>query len=225
MDPSDDPKTSLPLLRELRDWQNVGAWKRFVERYRPLMVGWGLRRNLSQADAEEVADTVLSRLPQALQAFEHDGREHGFRNFLWVAVRHAVIDLKDKRARCPGGHGAGSAAMMQVLNQLEDAATLDELNRDLGDAGAELNAQINAAMAAVRASLTSPKTWLAFELHGLQGHTAQEVAEQLGIPKGDVYTHTSRVRKRLREELSRRLLMGRVLGRPDRPEPGSAGNA
>ena len=91
----------------------------------------------------------------------------------------------------------------------------DELNRDLGDAGAELNGQISAAMAAVRAGLTSPKTWLAFELHGLQGHTAQEVADQLGIPKGDVYTHTSRVRKRLQEELSRRLLMGRVLRRPD----------
>jgi RNA polymerase sigma factor (sigma-70 family) len=206
MDLASSLSTSLSLLHQLRDWQNFEAWQTFVLRYRPVMVGWARRRGLSLADAEEVADAVLGRLPQALQTFAHDGRERGFRNFLGVAVRNAAIDLQRKRQRCPGGQAGMDASAL--LNQLEDPAHVDELEQELTEAAVQLNRHVEAAVAAVRASLKGPRTWTAFEQHCLQGRTAQEVADQLGIPKGDVYTYTSRVRTRLREELEKRLRRG-----------------
>ena len=184
MKASCDLRTSITLLNQLRDWENVEAWKTFVERYRPLMVRWGRRRGLSLADAEEVADLVLSRVPRALQSFEHDGRDHGFRSFLCTAVRNAVSDLREKQGNCPGDQGAGGSNVLQLLHQLKDPAVLDELEPELGDAASELNALVNEVVAAVRARLKSPNTWPAFERHCLLGQSARRWPSSLASPKG-----------------------------------------
>jgi RNA polymerase sigma-70 factor (ECF subfamily) len=203
MQSASDLKTDLSFLARLRNWQNE-AWKEFLTEYRPVMARWAVRYVPSQVDAEEVADRVLLNLVKAIPSFRHDGRERGFRNYLLVAIQHAAWDLLREQGKCPGGQGAGDSAVAALLNEAADSASVVELERELGSAVEIIKVQTAEAVDAVKASLRSPKTWQAFELHVLEGRPAREVAAELGIPQGDVYVYAHRVRERLRQELERR---------------------
>jgi RNA polymerase sigma-70 factor (ECF subfamily) len=198
-----DLKTDLSFLARLRTWQNE-AWKEFLKDYRPVMVRWAVRYVPSQPDAEEVADRVLLNLLKAIPSFQHNGRERGFRNYLLVAIRHAAWDLLREWGKCPGGQGAGDSAVAALLNEAADSALVVELEQELSEAVAKVNAQTAEAIDAVKTSLRSPTTWRAFELHVLEERPAREVAAKLGIPQGDVYVYAYRVRKRLKGELESR---------------------
>jgi RNA polymerase sigma-70 factor (ECF subfamily) len=195
-----DLTTQLTLLSRLRDWDNFQAWKDLVDRYRPSMVRWAQRRNLSQADAEDVADSVLARLPEALRTFAHDGHKGGFRNYLWQAVHNAIVDLARKRER--GGWPAiGGSGVIGRLNQLEDPASVAELEDELGDATAEFSARTQAAVDAVKRRLRGDCTWRAFELRCLEDMSGRQVAEILAIPLAQVHVYVHRVKALLRREL------------------------
>jgi RNA polymerase sigma factor (sigma-70 family) len=197
-----DPKTDLSFLARLANWQNE-AWNEFLTEYRPVMVHWAVRYIPSRPDAEEVADRVLLKLLKAIPSFQHDGREHGFRNYLLVAIHNAARDFIDERVKCPGAQGAGDSAVAALLNEAADSAIVVGLEQQLSEAVAGVGAQTAEAMEAVKAKLRSPTVWPAFELHVLKGHPAREVAAKLGIPQARVYVNVSRVRTQLQLELKR----------------------
>jgi RNA polymerase sigma factor (sigma-70 family) len=203
MQPASDLKTDLSFLARLHNWQNE-AWKEFLTKYRPAMVRWAERYINSRADAEEVTDRVLLNLVRAIRSFQHDGRERGFRNYLLVAIRNAARDLIGERVRCPGAQGAGDSAVAALLNGAADSASVVELEQELSEPVVKVKTQIDKAFDAVKASLRSPITWRAFELHVLDGRPAREVAAELRIPQGDVYVYAHRVRRRLERELESR---------------------
>jgi RNA polymerase sigma factor (sigma-70 family) len=192
-----DLTTSLDFLARLRDWGDNEAWEKFMDDYHPVMLRWARRYVPSPVDAEEVAAGVLAKLPQAIQSFHHDGRERGFRNYLLVAIRHAAWDLLEKRGNCPGGQGTGDSAVAALLNEAADSASVVELEKELSDA---VKAQIAEAVEVVKAKLRSPTVWPSFELHVLQGHSAREVAAELGIPLARVFVNVNRVWKQLERE-------------------------
>jgi RNA polymerase sigma-70 factor (ECF subfamily) len=202
-------KTDLSFLARLRDWQNE-AWKEFLKDYRPVMVRWAVRYVPSQPDAEEVADQVLLNLLKRLPSFQHDGRERGFRNYLLRAIHNAARDWIRERVGCLGAQGAGDSAVAALLNEAADSASVVELEQQLGSAVVTVKVQLDEAFDAVKASLRSPTTWRAFELHILEERPARQVGAELGIPQGDVYVYAYRVRKRLECELKRR--------QPQRPD-------
>jgi RNA polymerase sigma factor (sigma-70 family) len=204
MSSASDLTTSLDFLARLRDWRNNEAWEKFMEDYHPVMLRWALRCVPSPVDAEEVAAGVLAKLPQAIRSFQHDGRERGFRNYLLVAIRNAARDFLKKPGKCPGGQGTGDSAVAALLNEVADSASVVELEQELSEAVAKVNAQTAEAVDAVKASLRSPTTWRAFQLHVLEERPAREVAAELGIPLGSVFVYAFRVRTRLRLELESR---------------------
>jgi RNA polymerase sigma-70 factor (ECF subfamily) len=203
MQSASDLKTDLSFLARLRNWQNE-AWNEFLTEYRPVMVRWAMRYVPCQPDAEDVADRVLLNLVKAIPSFQHDGRERGFRNYLFAAIHNAAQDLLREWRNCPGGQGAGDSAVAALVNEAADSASVVELEHELSEAVAKISAQTTEAVDAVKASLRSPTTWRAFELHILEGRPAREVAAELGIPQGDVYVYASRVRTRLKRELESR---------------------
>src|SRR5262245_64850979 len=132
MQSASDLKTDLSFLARLRNWQNE-AWKGFLKEYRPVMVHWAVRYVPSQADAEEVADRILLNLVKAIPSFQHDGRERGFRNYLFAAIHNAARDLLRKRSNCPGGQGTGDSAVAALLNEAADSASVVELEQELSE--------------------------------------------------------------------------------------------
>ena len=112
------------------------------------------------------------------------------RDYLLVAIRHAAWDFLKEPDKCPGAQGTGDSAVAAFLNEAADSAMVVELEQEISEA---INAQIAEAVDAVKAKLRSPTVWPSFELHVLKGHSAREVAAELGIPQARVYVNVNRV--------------------------------
>ena len=132
------------------------------------------RRNMSSASDLTTSLDFLARL----------------RDYLLVAIRHATWEFLNKLGKCPGGQGTGDSAVAALLNEAADSAMVVKLEQEISEA---INAQIAEAVDAVKAKLRSPTVWPSFELHVLKGHSAREVAAELGIPQARVYVNVNRV--------------------------------
>src|SRR4051812_26207091 len=66
-------RTSPSLLNRLRQGAaDQQAWAEFVRRYGRQIYSWCRRWRLSEADAEEVTQTVLVKLAEKMRSFSYD---------------------------------------------------------------------------------------------------------------------------------------------------------
>src|SRR6478672_4626885 len=86
------PSTHLSLFAALKDSEHQrSAWERLHGRYHETIFRWCLRHGLQPADAEDVTQTVWTRLLRGLPEHEHDaGRP--FRCWLKAVVANAIRD-------------------------------------------------------------------------------------------------------------------------------------
>jgi RNA polymerase sigma factor (sigma-70 family) len=191
MSSSADSRTSLTLIDLLRQSpRDVGAWDRFVRRYRPRIYGWCRVRGLQEADAEDVAQDVIAILTRKMARFRYDP-SRSFRAWLKAITYHALSDLIASRSRAIGDRPTPILESIEARDDLD--RRLDELfDREL----------LELAMARVRARVAAP-TWDAFRLTTFEGHSGAEAARLLGIPVASVFVAKHRVQKSLREEIAR----------------------
>ena len=97
-----DSRTSAGLLERLRHLPaDAAAWEEFVRLYRPKIHDWCIEWGMQGADADDVAQEVLSGLITTMRAFRYDSSK-SFRGWLRTATHHTWISLNAKRRR---GHG------------------------------------------------------------------------------------------------------------------------
>jgi RNA polymerase sigma factor (sigma-70 family) len=194
MSKSSDSQTSSTLLAMLRqDPANAPAWDEFVRRYRPKVYGWCRRRGLQEADAEDVTQTVLAKLTEAMRDFRYDP-SRSFRAWLKTITRRAWSDLIAHRHRAAGG---GTNLVLQRLQTLEARADLERQLEEVFDR--EL-----LEMATLRVQQrVAPQTWEAFRLTALEGLPGAEASRRLLMPVAHVFVAKHRVQKMLQEELRR----------------------
>jgi RNA polymerase sigma-70 factor (ECF subfamily) len=102
MDLPSNSLTSTTLLLRLRQSpSDQAAWAEFVERYGQQIEGWCRQWGLQDADAQDVAQTVLLKLLRAAQTFRYDP-EHKFRAWLKTVTHHAWRDWVRSRRRIAG---------------------------------------------------------------------------------------------------------------------------
>ncbi len=184
-----DSQTSLTLMDALqRSPSDVEAWDRFVRRYRPKIYGWCRAWGLQEADAEDVAQEVISKLTQKMAAFRYD-RSRSFRAWLKTITQHTLCDLVASRTRSVGSQA------MPILDNLEARADLERqieeiVNREL----------LDLAIAKVRQRV-APATWDAFRLTTFEGRSGAEASKELGMPIASVFVAKHRVQKLLKEEI------------------------
>jgi RNA polymerase sigma-70 factor (ECF subfamily) len=180
----------LNRLRESPDDQS--AWDEFVGRYRPLLQAWGGHWGLQEADAEDVAQSVLLRLAFKLRQFVYDP-SLSFRGWLRTLARRAWLDFvadRQKQPRMPG----------DPLRVLEDQAAGEDLEHRLAELfDLEL---LEEAAQRVRERVEE-QTWAAFHRTSILNQSAQEAAQALSIPLASVFKAKSNVRKMLQEEIRR----------------------
>src|SRR5580704_7027817 len=159
------------LLPYLALSRNEEAWRAFVVRYRPSMLGWC--RRLQADDAEEIASRVLHKLVVGLARGVYRRHDPGtFRGWLRRVVGNEVVDLA-RRERSSQSAG-------DVLQCWPDPATVDELAGELDE---EFRADCERAeQVCVRVrGRVLPHTWEAFARTYLQGQEIREVARELGL--------------------------------------------
>ena len=186
--------TSTRMLEGLRDPANRAVWQDYVDRYRPLLVRYGLRLGLSTTDAEDAAQQTLVEFCTAYQADKYDRQRGRLRDWLFGIARNQIRNLRRREGRGPPVVTGGSSGT-DLLDQLPDddrlTALWDEEWR---------TAVLQQCLATVRAEV-QPTTFEAFELFACQGWPAERVAERLGITANAVFGAKRRVLHRVRELL------------------------
>src|SRR5437588_2804409 len=164
------------------------AWSRFVQLYTPLLFYWCQRAGLQEQDAADLVQEVFVVLLHKLPEFTYD-QHKSFRGWLRTVTLNKWHDQCRRRG---------------LPIQTGDQTDLDQLPGTNGlDAfwDAEYRQHlVGRALQIMRADF-QPATWKACWEHIVNDRPAAEVAAELGVRVDSVYAATSRVLRRLRQEL------------------------
>ena len=170
--------------------RDATAWQRLSELYGPLVYRWARQAGMQDSDAADVTQEVFHAVSLGIVSFRQDRPGDTFRGWLWGITRNKLLVEFRRLATQPG------LADERSLQDL--AARLPESPRD--DLQADVSAVAGRAMALIRSDF-EPSTWQAFEQTVMQGRAPADVAADLGLAIGSVYTAKCRVTARLRQEL------------------------
>jgi RNA polymerase sigma factor (sigma-70 family) len=185
------PTTRASLLLRLRDPQDGGAWREFVDLYAPLVYGYARRQGLQDADAADLCQDVLLAVAGAVGRLEYDPARGAFRNWLFTVVRRKLANWRRAQKNRPdGGDGGATQALQQQPTEP-------------GGGQAEWEAQWEERLFAwaceqVRGDVTEA-TWKAFWRTAVDDQPGKQVAADLGLTVAAVYRARSRVLARIKE--------------------------
>lgn len=179
--------TSVSLLLRLRQANDAGNWDRFVRLYTPLLFHWATRAGLQKHDAADLVQDVLMTLMRKMPEFEYDEKK-SFRSWLRTVTLNHWRDRLKRRTTRP----------LPTAEVMEDVIGEDGLGQLID---AEYQKSLTARALELMQAEFRENVWKACWEHAIQGRPAAEVAIELGMTPGAVYTATSRVLARLRQEL------------------------
>lgn len=192
---SDIPQTRQSLLLELGK-RSEEAWTEFLGVYEQAIYRLCRSKGLQDADARDVTQEVLAAVHARVATWDGDPSKGSFRGWLMRVARNLSVDSIVQRARRVPG--SGDTQVAQALREAADPASDEGTEFDL-----EYSRSVYAwAAESVRGEVRAA-TWQAFELTGVQGLSALDAAQQLGISVGSVYTAKCRVMARIRAKVAR----------------------
>jgi RNA polymerase sigma-70 factor (ECF subfamily) len=182
-------RTTTALLEGLLDPADAESWGAFDRRFRPVLLGFGVRLGLSAEDAADAAQDTLARFLAAYRAGKYDRTRGRLGSWIIGIARHCILDLRARRAADPR-RGLSAVADLPDDSRLTDM--WDEECR---------NDMLRQGLDELRRTKTEPGTIEAFEMLALGGRPPAEVAARLNISLNEVYLAKHRCLKRLREIL------------------------
>jgi RNA polymerase sigma-70 factor (ECF subfamily) len=184
--------TNPSLLGRLRNTpRDESAWREFVGRYAQPIFQWCIRKNLQEADARDVTQEVLVKLAVCMQTFSYDSTQ-SFRGWLWTLTRNAISDWY-----------AESGRHRSLPLELEGASGVQAKEELIVDLSRAFDLELLDEAYACTRSKVQESTWMAFQLCAIERVPCSEVARQLNMTVGAVYSARSTVQKRIRFELDR----------------------
>jgi RNA polymerase sigma-70 factor (ECF subfamily) len=185
-------RTRASLLLRIRNFNDADAWKQFVAVYEPVISGYLRRRGLREADAADVAQETLQAIARSIDRFVYDPSKGHFRGWLLTIARRQLGQLLEARSKAVVPVGSGQTIIHEMLNEHPDEQEAQQWDRDCEQQA------LRWAMDQVRHEF-EPRTWQAFYATAVELTAPQDVAKQLDMNVGSVYTARSRVTARLRE--------------------------
>ena len=187
------PPTRESLVLRLRDPDDLQAWSEFVEIYRPVILSLAAKRGLQTADAEDLAQEVLTRVARCIDRWDPNPEKGSFRAWLATITRNLVSQFFREGGRRP------STGMDSKIVGLIDGSTQDAFHDQEFDL--ERERQLFAWAARKVQSRFEEKTWHAFWITAVQGLSTNEASETLGITKSQIYVARSRVMSLLKQTI------------------------
>lgn len=182
--------TSMSLLQRARS-NDQDAWEQIVHLYGPLVHRWCKRVGMRDEDIADVFQETFRSVSSHLDGFTPAKAVGSFRSWLRSIVRTKIADHYRKLNEQPAGRGGST-------DQMQFAAVADPLADDSEENESEENALIvQRAMDLIQPEF-SPQNWSAFQLVALEGYSAVEIAEKLGVQAQAVRQANYRIRRRLR---------------------------
>lgn len=183
--------TSLSLLERLRHSPNEEAWQRFAGIYQPLLQKWLKAHAQSQADIDDVVQDVLLTVFRKLPEFEHNRQTGAFRAWLRITTINRLRLLwREKRPDLESDHQVFFGKLDLLADPHSDLSQHWDQEHDTHVA-TQLLLQLEHEFAST--------TWQAFRRQVVEGATARETAQEMGLSVNAVLIAKSRVMKRLRQ--------------------------
>lgn len=186
--------TRPSLLVRLRNAHDDEAWQQFISLYGPAVQRFARKRGLQDADAADVQQNVLAAVHDGLRQSHYDPRKGPFRGWLFGIVRHSLARFLNKQERIE--HGAGDTAALERLHAEPDRESAESA---LWDQECKRQ-QFLWAAERVR-SQVEPESWQAFWQTAVENRPAGDIARELNMRLGAVYTAKSRVLARIKQEI------------------------
>jgi RNA polymerase sigma-70 factor, ECF subfamily len=185
--------TSLGLLEGLKHAKpDASEWRRLRDIYSPMIHGWLSRLPYLQQEVDDLTQEVLVVLFRELPSFERR-RDGSFRAWLRQITVNRMRAFSRTRRKQPLSMGGPETD--QLLAQLAD--TTSDLARQWDQ---DHDKHVIHKLLAVVEGDFEPGTWQAFSRFALEGQSAAQVAEELGMTESAVVQAKFRILKRLREE-------------------------
>lgn len=171
------------------------AWQRLVELYSPLIFYWCRGARLRAADAADIVQDVFHAVARSLERFEHETERGSFRGWLRRITSNKLRDHWRAHGAEPVAQGGST-----VRQLLESAAEPVAFDPDEPAGAEETGLLLERALSLFRTDFEEP-TWQAFWGLVIEGRSAAELSDALGISVNAVYKAKARVLSRLRSEL------------------------
>lgn len=182
-------ETSHSLLERLRDPSDEASWQRLVDLYTPFLQGWLRRYQVSEVDADDFVQEVMTVVAVEVRAFQHREQRGAFRSWLRTILFNRLRGYwRQQQTR-------QVAAANDMLTLLEDPAS--DLDRAWDRDHDEFI--MRRLLNLIEPDFAQP-TWLAFRRQVIDSRSASDVAAELGITANAALIAKSRVLRRLREE-------------------------
>uniref|UniRef100_A0A7C2JZ00 Sigma-70 family RNA polymerase sigma factor n=1 Tax=Schlesneria paludicola TaxID=360056 RepID=A0A7C2JZ00_9PLAN len=173
------------MLRGLQR-QSDEDWRRFTEKYSPLVYRWCRRSNLCPEDAAEVTQETFIAILQHVERFTRADSDSTFRGWLWTITHRKICDLMRGRRRW---------AMVDL--PLELLPTSHDSTSGLDWLPHTASARLAEALQAVR-GMVEPHSWQAFWLTVVELRPTDDVAAELNLSPAAVRQAKYRTLKHLR---------------------------
>ena len=191
----DLPATRQSLLGRLGG--DDDAWPEFLLIYQRAIRSYCRRRGLQEADAEDVTQEVLAAVHRRLdRAWEPDPGVGRFRGWLQRVTCNRVAARRQAIARRRAMDGSDAQLQLAAVPAPDPAAESNAL-------WTEFRHSLLQRAAELVEPQVRPASWRAFWLTAVEGRSGEQVAAELGMTVGSVYTAKCRVLARIRHVAER----------------------
>lgn len=184
--------TSESLLFRLQSRDETSpdqsAWEQFVSLYTPLIYYWARKTGMTQADASDLSQEVLTIVFQKLPEFRYD-KTKSFRGWLRTVTLNKYRESRRKKS---SQMSPATGSMLEQLAPIELAQSTWDI-----DYARLLVAQ---AMEPMKSDFQEG-VWQALRKVISDGLSVEQAAKQTGVNQWTIYSAKSRLMKRLRNEL------------------------
>ncbi|OYW19372.1 MAG: hypothetical protein B7Z55_08955, partial [Planctomycetales bacterium 12-60-4] len=171
------------------------AWHRLCEVYGPIVYRWAKAKGLQGSDAADIGQEVFRTVAMKIGGFRRDRPGDTFRGWLWTITHHKLGDyfrLLNSRPQATGG----STNHLQLYQQPESLSLDSNMVED-----AETECEIlHRVLAQIRLEFELT-TWQAFWRMTVDGLSADQVMNEVGLSAAAVRQAKYRVLRRLRDEM------------------------
>ncbi|MCP4941128.1 MAG: sigma-70 family RNA polymerase sigma factor [Planctomycetaceae bacterium] len=172
------------------------AWAQFVDEYSPLIYVWCRKCDLQSADARDVSQQVFHAVSRSIATYSEKSGSGSFRGWLFTITRNLVRNHLTRTLRGPRPQG-GTSMQLRLLDEPE---AIEEESLSAATSASTPSSMMQTILDAARTEFDE-RTWQCFWRVAMEGHSAVEVAEQLGMNSAAVRQAKYRVTKRLRRDL------------------------
>ena len=180
------PTTQPSLLERVQNGDEI-SWNEFYFRYAPVIRAAGSGFHFNDAECDDLVQLVMLKFFSGAKTFVYRRGEVKFRTWFSRIVHNQAVDMIRRSA----------ARNSLPLELPDDPDPFDELFM------AEWRKAIFAEAKDELRRRVDEKTFMAFELYGLQDRDVKKVAEVLDMSRDQIYAAKNRCLKILREIVER----------------------